>query len=69
MSNQTNEILFSRAYEVKSYFEGTDLERAINKAIEDNDLERLEYMVVEAEEEMSRENFFTRNLIGENDVY
>jgi hypothetical protein len=55
--NSTNERLFERAYQVKSYFEGTDLELAINKAIEDNDLERLEYMVKEAEAEISRQEF------------
>jgi hypothetical protein len=49
MSHQSNDELMERARQVKIDYEGTDLELAIDTAIENNDLEHLEFMVREAE--------------------
>lgn len=57
MSNHVNDQLLERATQMKGEWEGTDLELAIDKAIADNDLERLEYLVTNAEAEISRQEF------------
>ena len=57
MSNLINDMLYERAAFVNGEFEGTDVELAVNKAIADNDLERLEYLVSNAEAELSRQEF------------
>lgn len=63
MSNLNNENLLERARDMKSEFEGTDLELAIDKAIDNNDLERLRYLVVNAEAEVSRQEFGDRKSV------
>lgn len=58
MSDLINSDLLERAGEVKTYFEDTILEDAIDNAIERNELEVLQHLVVEAEAEMSRQDFY-----------
>lgn len=56
MSNQVNTELLERAAEVITYFEGTDLDLAVQRAIDNNELEILAYLVQEAEAEIFRQD-------------
>lgn len=56
MSNQVNTDLMERAAEVKTYYESTVLEDAIDNCIKQNDLEMLEYLVSGGEEEIARQD-------------
>lgn len=62
MSHQVNDRLMERASEMMGEYEGTMVEDAIAKAIADNDLERLEYLVIESEAETSRQEFNTYDI-------
>ena len=66
MSNEINTQLLERAGYVKTQYKGTDLELAIDKAIEDNDLDKLEFMVSDAEAELSREEFFRSEVLSDD---
>lgn len=57
MSQEDNTELLERASEMCGEYEGTDVELAIKKAMEDNDLRRLEYLVSNAEAETARQDF------------
>lgn len=52
MSNQVNTNLLEKANEMCEYWTGTMHERVIQRDIEANDLEALQYHVAEAEREM-----------------
>lgn len=67
MSNNVNTRLFERAAEVCTYFEGTDIELAIDNLIKNNDLDQLYYLVNECEAEMSRQEFYNYDLIAERE--
>lgn len=67
--NTINEQLFERAGEVKYFYEGTDVELAIDNLIEQNDLEQLHYLIKQCEAEMSRQEFYNFNLLEATDVY
>jgi hypothetical protein len=54
MSDNSNTELLERAYIIKEQYLGTYLPEAIDKAIEDNDLKRLEFMIREAELEQDK---------------
>lgn len=58
MSDTINTNLLERASEVMTYFEGTQVDYAVERAIELNDLDRVRYLVVSAEAEMSREEYY-----------
>lgn len=57
MSNQINTDLIERAQDVMTYFEGTDLETAILNNLDRNDLDMVRELVVNAEAEISRQEF------------
>jgi hypothetical protein len=57
MSHEDNSQLFERASDMIGEYEGTIVETAIRKAMEDNDLWRLEYLVSQAEAETSLQEF------------
>jgi hypothetical protein len=57
MEDHINTNLIERAGEVMAYFEGTDLETAIANNLDRNDLEMVNHLVVEAEAEISRQEF------------
>lgn len=63
MSNQINTELYERAADVITYFEGTLVQDAIEKAMADGDLERLLYIVTESEAEIAQQEFY------DNDIY
>lgn len=67
MSNNINQDLLERAYEVMEQETGTMWERMIKRDIESGDLESLRYHVVEAERHLAIEE--DNLLIGANDVY
>lgn len=69
MSNQINDQLIERAAEVMAYFEGTDLELAIANNLDKGDLELVEALVSNAEAEISRQEFYNNDIIGERDEY
>jgi hypothetical protein len=69
MSNQSNTSLEERAAEVMAYFEGTDLELAISNAMHDDDLDVLAYLVHQGEAEISQQEFFNNDMVGDNDAY
>lgn len=68
MSNRINDQLLQRASEVKTYFEGTALESAIDNLIARNDLEMLDYMVSDAEAEIARQEFHNRDELPEREM-
>ena len=53
MSNQVNTDLMERAAYVSEQYVGTRLPEVIDRLIETNDLEKLEFMVREAELELA----------------
>jgi hypothetical protein len=63
MSHQVNDNWLERAGEMKSEWEGTDLELAIDKAIADGDLKRLSYLILQAEAELSRQEFYNHDAL------
>lgn len=65
MSNQVNDQLFERAREVSEAYVGTWLPTAIDNLIEKNELERLEYMVTQAEADLAREDFHNSDALPE----
>ena len=69
MSNSTNTKLLERAAVVSEEYAGTYLPQAIDKAIADNDLERLEFMVTNAEAELAKEDFYNLNQLEQTDVF
>lgn len=69
MSNTSNDLLMERAQECIEYFEGKLPANLIEKDIEDNDLGSLSYHVKQAEAEMSRQEFYDYEILGERDEY
>lgn len=65
MSNSTNERLFERAYEAKEFCTNSPnhMDEQIEKAIEDNDLQKLEELVSRVESLMSVEEFHNNELL------
>lgn len=63
MSNDSNAALFERAHLVKTMYEGTILETAINNLLVNNNLEELEYLVCQAEADLAREEFYASDTI------
>jgi hypothetical protein len=56
MSNNSNDLLLERAKYVSERYVGTYLPEAIDNLIKANDLEKLEYMVKEAEFDLANED-------------
>lgn len=69
MSQESNTQLLARAHEAAEYVLGTVREKEIYRAIEDSDLDELERLVSEVESEMSREHFYTNDMITDRDIY
>lgn len=69
MEDNINDNLIERAEDVMAYFEGTDLETAIQNNIERGDLEMVRELVVNAEAEMARQEFFNDNILSDRDEY
>ena len=69
MSHESNTQLLARAHEAAEYVLGTVREKEIYRAIEDSDLDELERLVSEVESEMSREHFYTNDMITDRDIY
>lgn len=71
MSNLINQTLMDRAHYVKEQYAGTALPEVIDRLIEENDLERLDYMLREAEYELSIEDFHNSDALPKEfeDVY
>lgn len=63
MSDSTIESLIERVAEVKYFFEGTDLETALDNNIEANDWEKVRELVVNAEAEISRQEFHNNDMV------
>ena len=69
MSHEINTQLLQRAHEASEYVLGTVRETEIYRAIENGDLDELERLVSEVESEMSREHFYTNDMITDRDIY
>lgn len=71
MSHQTNTELFERAYAlIEGPYVGTFVAKAIGRAVEDNDLEELQRLVVKYEAEESVEHFHGKDILEEQtDAY
>ena len=68
MSNQANTNLLERAAEACNYFEGTIVEKAIHNNLNRGDMEMVQYLVQEAEAEMSRQEFHNRDELPEREM-
>lgn len=69
MSDTSNTNLLERASYVSEQYVGTYLPEAIDNLVKSNDLDALEYMVSQAEAELSREEFHNNNILEASDVF
>jgi hypothetical protein len=69
MSDQRTTELIERAGYVREQYLGTYLPEAIDNLIAENDLEKLEFLIKDAEAELSRNEFYNNDIIGESDEY
>lgn len=58
MSDLNNTILLERAHEISEQYAGTALPAVIDNLIEQNDLEKLAYVVDQADADLAREDFY-----------
>lgn len=70
MSHTINDNLLDRAHYISEQYVGTALPEVIDNLIARNDLEKLEYLVSQAEGDLAHEDFKNHDVyIGSNDVY
>ena len=63
MSHPSNTELLERAAYVKTQYEGTIVEEAIDNLIKENDLEKLAFVVGDAEVELAKEEYYAEDTI------
>lgn len=71
MSNESNSILYGRAYEVaeEAVNHPSGLDKALFAAIEDGDLDNIKYLTNKLEGLLAIENFHNNDILEATDVY
>lgn len=71
MSNESNVILFERAYQAADEITNhpSGLDKSIYQAIEDNNLDEVRRLTVKAEGLLAQAHFYNNNMIEPTEVY
>lgn len=69
MSKEENTLLLGWAHEIQEELQGTFVDKAIQRALDANDLDEVKHLVAKYSGEASQHYFYGQGLVGQNDVF